>query len=608
MFAILAIAIASGLLGSLISRSIAPGIAVGLIASVCTWLFLPVLSFGFVDLYVLAGAVLLCSAAGAAIWNSNDVLDSPDSSPVGIFFGSIVLGLILFIGLPAVMAMTTHVFSGKSYHHVLSTPGTGHFETDVAQIDQSQVRVVDEEIAKNRAEELLGADAGLGSWAQVGEIAIQSVDGGLYWVAPLVPRGFWKWNGHDGTPGYVKVSATNIQDAEINLSHPIRYGVNGFYFSTYLPRLLWSDGYASDGLTDYTLELDDEGKPWWVVTVYENTVGFSGEVARGVIVVDAASGEHTYYDIDEAPSWLERIQPEWMVRRQIGWWGEYVHGWWNWSQQDVLKPTNGMSLVYGADGRSLWYTGIQSASQDAGAMGFMLVDSRTGEATLYRKNGVTEDGAKESIEGKVANFDGYSASDPILYNVDNEPVFVSTIKDRNGNYKGIGVVSMYNRAVVVTGDTIHDALRQFASALRSQGLSSAIDTGGLAETFSGKVVRIGSELIDGETHWYLMLDSKPEAVFLLPAGMIQPTVPLTRAGDEVEIRAVDTGASVLTGERLTNASLPAFQKSKGEAAAEARSKSIRDANEARRDDRNLKAKYENLSEEEKRELLKQLSR
>ena len=57
-----------------------------------------------------------------------------------------------------------------------------------------QIRVVDQELAYNLGDKVLGAQSGLGSQVTLGEFTIQKVNDQLYWVAPLLHSGFFKWN------------------------------------------------------------------------------------------------------------------------------------------------------------------------------------------------------------------------------------------------------------------------------------------------------------------------------------------------------------------------------------------------------------------------------
>ena len=62
------------------------------------------------------------------------------------------------------------------------------------------------------------------------------------------------------------------------------------------------------GHTDYTFELDDDGKPYWVITRYDNAIGFLKKKAKSTLIIDAQTGESNIYDIENTPEWVDRIQ------------------------------------------------------------------------------------------------------------------------------------------------------------------------------------------------------------------------------------------------------------------------------------------------------------
>jgi hypothetical protein len=55
------------------------------------------------------------------------------------------------------------------------------------------------------------------------------------------------------------------------------------------------------------------------------------------------------------------------------------------SNADKLQITEGLTLVYGKDSKSYWYTGLTSVGKDESAVGFVLVDTRTKETTFINK-------------------------------------------------------------------------------------------------------------------------------------------------------------------------------------------------------------------------------
>ena len=146
------------------------------------------------------------------------------------------------------------------------------------------------------------------------------------------------------------VSATNPQDVRLVQS------INGkqikivyqedAYFLQDLHRHIYLNGVVNYGMTEFTFEIDDEGNPYWVVSLYEHKIGYGGANAVGTAVVDAQSGEVKVYSIEDTPKWVDRIQPESFVVDQIRDWGLYVNGFLNSviSEEGVLLPSEGTSL------------------------------------------------------------------------------------------------------------------------------------------------------------------------------------------------------------------------------------------------------------------------
>ncbi len=129
----------------------------------------------------------------------------------------------------------------------------------MAPISIDKIRVVDESLANLLGDKVLGAQPALGSQVRLGTFVIQKVRNELYWVAPLLHSGFFKWNKNmEGTNGYVMVNACNERDVklvqEVN-GHKvlIKYQPEA-YFGDFLERHLYLSGYYNTGLTDYSLK------------------------------------------------------------------------------------------------------------------------------------------------------------------------------------------------------------------------------------------------------------------------------------------------------------------------------------------------------------------
>ena len=80
---------------------------------------------------------------------------------------------------------------------------------------------------------------------------------------------------------------------------------------------------------------------------------------------------------------------------------------------------------------------------DESTIGFMLVDTRTKEAKLYKQPGATETAAMTSAEGKVQE---KLSNCSHVYNILGKPTYVMSLKDKAGLVK---MVSLYQLKIIV---------------------------------------------------------------------------------------------------------------------------------------------------------------
>ncbi|MGL6174157.1 MAG: hypothetical protein ACRC1P_06060 [Cellulosilyticaceae bacterium] len=448
-----------------------------------------------------------------------------------------VLGAIVIV---APFITSSPLLHANTYRALIGEVIESDFTADISPVSVEDIRLVDKETAMRLGDKKMGEIPGLGSVSQLGEFHIQSVDGELYWVAPLVHRDLIKWlTNLEGTTGYIKVSATNPQDVSFVQSlneEPVRIVYQpDAYLHQDLARHLYTNGFINVGLTDFTFEIDDQGLPYWVVSLYEHKVGFGGADAIGIATVNASTGEIASYSITEAPSWIDRIQPMDFIETQLSDWGLYVDGFLNSviAEAGVLVPTPGTSLVYGEDGKSYWYTGMTSSGADESTIGFMLVDTRTKETKLYKQPGATELAAMRSAEGKVQE-KGYKATFPVMYNIFGNPTYVMSLKDKAGLIKMVAFVSVEDFSLLGLGETKQDALRSYKEALSSQGNSINISSSTDTLSATGVITRFNSDVQNGNTYYYFTLDSLSDYAFIVTSS-ISKEVPLTQVGDEVSI-------------------------------------------------------------------------
>lgn len=498
---------------------------------------LPVLQYGFIGLPVILLVLcllLLALFSKVAVGANKQLvfLEKPKKIFL-VFAGLIVAYLILFP-----LATSLPIFRSESYKKLIGTVVDGKkIAKHIAPISINEIRVVDEDLAYLLGEKILGSQPALGSQVELGHFCIQKVGTDLYWVAPLLHSGFFKWwNNSEGTAGYVMVSATNERDVKLvqtinKKPIKIKYQPEAF-FQSEIERHIYTNGYATVGLTDFTFEIDDSGNPYWVVTTFNKKIGFSGNDATGVLVVDAQSGAITPYSIAQAPKWVDRIQPINFIEDQLNDWGEYVHGYWNFSNANKLQITEGLTLVYGHNNRSYWYTGLTSVGKDESAVGFVLVDTRTKETTFYKQSGATEFAAQSSAQGKVQE-KGYKASLPIPYNINNIPTYVMTLKDDGGLVKMYAMVAISDYTIVGVGNTMRETLMSYKNVFNMAGNKINPNSANDKKKLKSIITRIQNDVKNGNSFYYFTVKDYPN--IFVGSSQLSNQLPVTIVGDSIKI-------------------------------------------------------------------------
>ena len=471
----------------------------------------------------------------------------------------IIIAVAAWVLYGAVTVGSSVIFNVSAFRDQMPDYRIGDFSSEIQVVDTSQIPIVDNDLAYKIAEKKLGEKPSLGSQVVLGEPTVQTVNDKLVWVVPLQHSGFFKWlTNMEGTPGYIVVSATNSQDVEYVDDYNIKYQPNAYIFSD----LTFHTRYTAalfTGVTDYSFELDDTGRPHWVITTYKYTRGFALPEATGVIVMDAETGKSNRYALEDIPAWVDRVQPEDFILTQINNKGKYVHGIFNWADKDKYQTSEGDIIVYD-EGRCYLFTGITSVGSDESAIGFIMVDMVTKEPIMYQMAGATEYAAQRSAEGKVQQY-GYYASFPLIINFEGTPTYFMTLKDIDGLIKQYAYVSVKDFLVVGVGESMQDAKLDYEKALRQNPSSSGVtDSDSLAE-LSGTVYRINQEIVAGETVYRFILSERTDIVFEAQ-GSVSEMLSLTEVGDSVKISYRDTASPIKEVKAFENTGFGDLNKAK----------------------------------------------
>lgn len=521
----------------------------GLILSAVLFLFLyyfknPTLAFDFAGVY----AALLVAAIPAVALSGRKLLAAAH------VFLVLVFGATVFL-------ISAPILHANAYYQMLGKEMPANFHDALPPIDIDQAPLVSQDMALQAMQKRLSDIASLGSQVAVGTPVKQLVRDKLVWVAFLEHSGFFKWFSDGATPGYLVVSAHDPANVKLVMElggKPLRlrYLQSG-YFGDYVERHAYLSGQSTIGLTDFEPEIDDDGVPYYVGTVYEHRVGFSGSESTGIITVNAVSGEVKRYKLGTEPAWVDRIQAEEFILEQMQDRGEYVHGYINLNNEGRLRVDGVLDLVYGSDQRPYWVGGMTSKGQNNGLSGFYFVDSRTKAVRWFKVPSVSQSTAAHAVEN-VNPEKHYRATNPLPFLVNGAPTYVMALRDAQGVSRAFGMVDMRNNQVIGVADTLNATLRSYQSKRSTNRVDAEIGTESREVLLKGSVVRIASEFRNSQTMYYITLATQDKILGTIFTGSsdLSEELVLTRPGDKVELSYSDSNTRVMGMSKFHNTDIP----------------------------------------------------
>lgn len=471
---------------------------------------------------------------------------------------SVKTGMILSV-IILLLALALPIYSSSIFQHEKLRALAGEitdakFEKDLQLVDLNKLPIIHGDLAKNLGEKKLGEIPSLGSQVVAGHFTLQQIKGELYYVAPLEHSGFFKWfKNRQGTPGYIMVNATKENDAKLvteldGKKLNMKY-LESAYFGSEVNRYVFSKE-NKKGIKNYSFELDDSGRPYWVVSLYEKDVVLNGDKIVGTLIIDVQTGESNKYSVEDTPEWVDRIQPKSTVTTHLQDYGMLVHGVFNFSNKDKVSLTEGMQVIYNGS-ECFYYTGVTSVSADESLIGFYLTNTRTGETTMYKVSGAIEAAGINSAEGKVQQF-GYRGTYPVLINLQRQPTYFITLLDKKGLIKSYAFVNVENYNTVGVGETLQQAYDDYVEILsRDSGLNFSTST---EETeLEGVIDRIGLVMKNNNTIYLFTLEGNP-TTFIGTTEKNQ-NIALARAGDKIRVSYIGDLVDSITIQTFENLTL-----------------------------------------------------
>ena len=475
---------------------------------------LPAINIHSSDLYVFI--ILLCAVFGAC----ELLLTGAQASSVREWVGTArkraaVPFYVVCLALAVAIVGTVigwRVFRARDYASLLPIEN-GDFASEVSEISFDQIPMLDSASANVLATRRLGELADLVSQFEVNSESYQiNYHDRPVRVTYLNYGDFFKWwnNQRDGIPAYIVIDMVTQEVTVERLEEGIRYSPSEYFFRDIDRYLRFK--YPTKMFSDVNFEVNEEGEPYWVATVVTKRVGlFGGEDAIGAVLVNAVTGESEYLDIEDVPTWVDRVFTAELILEQYNYYGLYNGGFWNslFGQSGCTETTAHYNYI--AQDDDVWmYTGITSVTGDRGNIGFILVNQRTKEARYYPCAGADEASAMSSAEGAVQQY-SYVATAPLLLNTGGQPTYFMALKDASQLVKMYAMVNVQQYDAVATGSTVEECVENYIDLLAGRGISADVPVSN-TESVSGRVAELRSAVIDGNTLFYISLEGQRRLV------------------------------------------------------------------------------------------------
>ena len=440
---------------------------------------------------------------------------------------------------------STPMFRSADYAAMLGEVQSRVWTQDVQPKDPQHVRKVPEAYASWVANKQLGAaDSALGSQYELDteHMTVQMVRGEIWFVVPLKFKDWGTWRAKETAPGFIMVSAEDPNREAVSVFDRQYAYMPSAYFGNELARHLWTHGYSDKRLSDFTFEVDEENRGWWVVTVTHPTVGWSADRVDGVVIVNPTDGSFTYRALGDVPKWVDRVMPASLMESYMAWRGEYAAGWLNsWFSEVNLTQPEDLTFVHGSDDEPYFVADITSINdKDDALLGLMYVNARDGRTTYYKAKGVTSRAALQAVNAKIS-YKKWSGQSPVLYNMYGTMADIIPLIAENSTYQGVAIVNIAKPQDVAIGTDMTEALREYQKLL-SVGSDPAPELAMKTRTLTGIVLRFSRDDGDhGSVYYVLLKDGK---TIFTSGGELSPKLPLTREGDTVTLTYVDSGEAV----------------------------------------------------------------
>jgi hypothetical protein len=382
---------------------------------------------------------------------------------------------------------------------------------------------------------------------------------------------------HAVMPGYIMVSAEDPSATPVEHydgAYTMIVGLGGGQGSE-PSRWAYDHGYDEYLLDNPTLEINDQGLPFYTVTLLKPRLGWTFMAPVGMLVINAHDGRITRYDLNDVPDWVDRVYSQQMAVSIADWYGEYSQAGFQGigsSNANRFQVSGDPVMVYTGSGHPVWRMLLTSHNNDNSVSKIIEMNAATGAMQIYtpqRPMGIEApvSQAFDSASGTGASLikaNHYQAVDLSLHVIYGHLTWMATYEPDGSNpsFVGIGFVDAYQATAnnVVFGNSKSAALQNYLTQLAGESTANGNPPGqgGQYQTVTGKIASVGWDITGGQKYWYLTLAGDRDHVYVGTVASVGPALVLAQPGDPVTIKILDVGVqeSTRTMQSFTDARVP----------------------------------------------------
>ncbi|WEG11820.1 hypothetical protein PU629_17015 [Pullulanibacillus sp. KACC 23026] len=468
----------------------------------------------------------------------------------------IIGGAILLIGYGGFLCIYQTTLASDKYKMANAVRSN----TVAAPININHIPVVPEAYARYKSEKLLGHIPNY-AYYQLGDSTIQTINNQLYWVTPIEYTGYVAFTKAGVIPGYIKMSAED-ENAEPSFIKAPMTIVPSAYFSQKLQRQIRRT-FPHLILLGTSFEPDDQGRPFYVVSIGHYTHYRSVPQVDGILLFDPKTGLIKRYGIHQLPTFVDQVIPKSIAIERNKWFGKFRYGWLNSliGRNDVHEPTqkdenNEVIAIFDQKLQMNWFTD-HTINADSGSMvGYTLMDARTGKLTFYTKaNGLINSRAALNSVNKMFKIQGFKGTSPVLYNLYGQYSWVVPVVDGNGVFRDLAIANAQNEKMVGYNESKHVAFDDYKTKL---ALS-------LADTAAPSQITDQTKLSGTVTHVFKAMDpnhlvtvefmlSGSHHIFTVSSAT-DPYAPFIETGHRLTISYIETNQVRASALSITDSSI-----------------------------------------------------